>query len=208
MAIILSRPAFIFSLQFPFAFQVLADPELRRDKLYASNAHSTACIVYAAGYFLYDIYICTARFGENGHQFLLHAVLCCAAYGYPILTGHLHYVGACFLMWELSTPFLYLRWVLLKTNRGDGPLMKPANVAFVLVFFACRVVYGPYMSWDFWATTAQELAAPRHGGIPVGVIYSYRTAMFILNGLNYFWFSQMMKIVLGFGGKKAHKKVE
>lgn len=130
-------------LQFPAAFQALADPALRADKLYATTPASRTCIAITAGYFLYDVYICATRFSQNGVEFTLHAVFCCLAYWYPALTGHLHYLGACFLMWELSTPFLYLRWVLLKTGRAEGRLMMPANLAFALSFFGCRIVYGP-----------------------------------------------------------------
>ena len=51
------------------------------------------------------------------------------------------------------------------------------------------------MSWQFWSASGKDLAAPpRDGAIPHAILYSYRTAMFILNGLNYFWFSQIVKV--------------
>ena len=61
------------------------------------------------------------------------------------------------------------------------------------------------MSREFWQLTVGELASPRPGGIPVGVIYAYRVAMFCLNGLNYFWFSQMVRIALFKDGTAAIK---
>jgi hypothetical protein len=97
----------------------------------------------AGGYFLYDLFICVAHYDQNGAAFLLHGALCCAAYWYPVLSGRLHYMGASYLMWELSTPLLYVRWVLLKRGHAKGRWMPRANAAFVLAFFACRIVYGP-----------------------------------------------------------------
>ena len=51
--------------------------------------------------------------------------------------------GAAFLLWELSTPFMYMRWLLLKAGWGHTRLLKAVNVAFMAVFFGCRNVWGP-----------------------------------------------------------------
>lgn len=48
-------------LQFPLALETLRDPEIRADKLYAHNRTSSLCVIITAGYFLYDVYICTVR---------------------------------------------------------------------------------------------------------------------------------------------------
>ena len=119
------------------------DPALTVNPIHATSDASYTCIVLAAGYFLYDVFICITRFQENGFAFSLHAVVCCFAYCTAIVTGHLHHVGAGFLMWEFSTPFLYVRWVMLKAGLGNSKMMPVANYAFVLAFFACRIVYGP-----------------------------------------------------------------
>jgi hypothetical protein len=195
-------------MMFPYAIKTLRDPKLARDKLYASNADSVTMMTIASGYFLYDVFICLARFGENGLEFFIHAFLCSLAYGYPILTGHLHRAGAGFLMWESSTPFLYLRWAMLKLGLGDTKWMKLANAGFILAFFGCRVVYGPIMSWDFWKTTQRELQRPTPNGIPKGVIFAYYTAMLVLNTLNYFWFAKMMKLALNKEQRDRHQKAE
>jgi hypothetical protein len=193
-------------MMFPPAFKTLRDPQLALDPLYAVNATSTTCIVLAAGYFLYDIFVCVLRYNENGPAFLLHGALCCAAYGYPILKGFLHRVGAQFLMWELSTPFLYLRWLLLKGNLGESKLMGIANIAFALSFFGCRIVYGPIMSRDFLRVTFAELADPRPNGIPVPVIYAYYTALLTLNCLNFYWFSEIVRSAMSSDKKKKTKE--
>lgn len=194
-------------MMFPLAFEVLRDPQLAQDPLYAVNSTSTTCIVLAAGYFLYDLLICTLRYDENGPAFLLHGALCCAAYAYPILKGFLHRVGAQFLMWELSTPFLYLRWLMLKGNLAESKFMGIANMAFALSFFGCRILYGPIMSRDFLRETFAELANPRPNGIPVPIIYAYYTALLTLNCLNCYWFVQIVRSGLSGDKKKKLKEV-
>ena len=161
-------------------------------------------MVLAAGYFLYDVFICVSRFGENGIAFSIHAVVCCFAYSVAILTGHLHHIGAGFLMWESSTPLLYLRWYLLKAGWSDSAFMPVANYAFVLVFFVCRVVYGPILSYEFFTATQKELGAPSADTMGPTTIYVYYVAMIVMNSLNYYWFLQMVRLAL-FGTKNSHK---
>jgi hypothetical protein len=105
-------------------------------------------MILTAGYFLYDVILCISRFNENGVAFSIHAVVCCIAYCTAILTGQLHHIGAGFLLWEASTPFLYFRWVLLKAGLAESKYLMPfANYSFIFAFFCCRVVYGPGESW-------------------------------------------------------------
>ena len=177
---------------------------MREDLLYGTSVASMKCIAVASAYFFYDVYICITRFSENGFPFLIHGVLCSLAYAYPLLSGNMHYQGACFLMWELSTPFLYLRWFLIKTNRSNGTLMSIANVLFALAFFGCRIVAGPILSWEFYQASAEEISSPigvRDNPIPLNLLYGYRGAMLILNGLNFYWFYNIVTIAVT-GGKK------
>ena len=80
---------------------------------------------------------------DNGPAFLMHAIICAAVYLLASLGGLLHFYGAAFLMWELSTPFMYVRWMLLKAGWGESMLLTVVNVAFMAVFFGCRNVWGP-----------------------------------------------------------------
>ena len=47
-----------------------------------------------------------------------------------------------FLLWELSTPFVYARWFLHKAGMSRTPAYKVNGVLMVLVFFLCRNVAG------------------------------------------------------------------
>ncbi len=50
--------------------------------------------------------------------------------------------GAMFLLWELSTPFVYARWFLHKAGMSRTTAYKINGVLMVLVFFLCRNVAG------------------------------------------------------------------
>ena len=51
-------------------------------------------------------------------------------------------VGAMFLLWELSTPFVYARWFLHKTGLSRTTAYKVNGILMVVVFFLCRNVAG------------------------------------------------------------------
>ena len=52
----------------------------------------------------YDLIICILRFDEWGISYLIHASCCALIYAYGLSEQVLHFYGAMFLTWELSTP--------------------------------------------------------------------------------------------------------
>lgn len=203
------------AMMFPSAIRTLLDPTMRvshESELYHTSEDSFRCIQVAAAYFIYDTYICTFRYAENGFPFLVHAVLCCMAYLYPLFTGNMHYQGANFLCWECSTPFLYLRWATIKGKFFRSESKKKAwqnasNVLFAMAFFVCRVVSGPWQSWAYFQASGWDLARGDGAGISSTVTWAYRSAMLVLNGLNFWWFSAIMRVALGKGsGEQTEQK--
>jgi hypothetical protein len=85
-------------------------------------------------------------------------------------------MGANYLMWELSTPMLYVRWVLLKAGHADKRYMAYANAAFALVFFGCRIVFGPSESgrrgvvWGARGRGGQRSAPPARRAPACGLV--------------------------------------
>ncbi|CUA68121.1 hypothetical protein RSOLAG22IIIB_03360 [Rhizoctonia solani] len=69
-----------------------------------------------------------------------------------------------------------------------GGLLQAVNgIILLAVFFAVRVCYGLYMSFDFF----QTLLAVR-GSIPIGIVLTYGLGNIALNVLNLFWFTKMI----------------
>lgn len=56
--------------------------------------------------------------------------------------AYMNCAGAMFLLWELSTPFVYARWFLHKAGMSRTTAYKINGVLMVLVFFLCRNVAG------------------------------------------------------------------
>ncbi len=57
----------------------------------------------------------------------------------------------------------------------------------ILVFFACRCVFGTYMSYHFWQHTQEELEHKHPSSMPAAIVWVYRVCNILLNLLNAFW---------------------
>jgi len=67
--------------------------------------------------------------------------------------------GAGFLLWELSTPFVHYRWFLLKAGRSKSRIYLINGLIMAVVFFACRPVWGTYLSYRVGHTTQRPAGA-------------------------------------------------
>ena len=47
-----------------------------------------------------------------------------------------------FLLWECSTPFVFMRWALHTLGRTDSRLYVANGLTMMAVFFLCRNVLG------------------------------------------------------------------
>jgi hypothetical protein len=107
-------------------------------------------------------------------------------------------------MWELSTPFVHIRWLLSAVGRSDGSLYIANGLTMMAVFFCCRNLWGVWCSYLFFGATQKELDAPRPDGFSPAGIWGYRIANVSLNALNAFWFYKMAskagKLLRGGGG--------
>lgn len=192
-------------IQLPLALAVLRDPAMQSDRLYSTSPRSQLMLCISAGYFLHDLFLCVTRFSEWGPAYLIHALLCFTLYVYGALTNCLHFYGAMFLLWESSTPCVYVRWCLHKLGKADSRMYIVNGIAMVATFVLCRNIFGIAMSIDFMRTTAMELASPRPGGISVPIIWLYRVANVILNTLNAVWAYKMVSGAAKLLRRQQHK---
>eukprot|EP00775_Hariotina_reticulata_P003621 gene3621-3884_t len=172
-------------LQISLGIMVLLQPEVNRNTIYGHTQLSTLMCLIASGYFLYDLIAVLLRM--EGFAFLIHACCCLFVYTYAVYSFNLHFFGAGFLLWELSTPFVHYRWFLLKSNQTKTRTYIVNGIIMAVVFLACRPVWGTYLSYRFFVDTEEELRHPVGNFSPSG-IWGYRIANVALNLLNYFWF--------------------
>jgi hypothetical protein len=103
--------------------------------------------------------------------------------------------GAGFLLWELSTPMLHLRWVLYKIGQGGSKLYTYNALAGMATFFLCRIVWGNMLSLLYWWASFAALATQRgRDELPVASVWFYCVCTVVMNGLNAWWFSKMVAI--------------
>lgn len=91
---------------------------------------------------------------------------------------------------------MHLRWVLYKIGKGNTKLYKYNALAGMAIFFLCRVVWGNALSLMFWVDSIRAVKSARADELSMTVITFYRVCTVVLNGLNAWWFSKMVKILL------------
>lgn len=177
----------------PIAVRVLLDPEVYSDTIYGHTQLSVLMCVISSGYFLHDLIIVLLRLDTEGMAMLIHACCCLFVYTYAVYSFYLTFYGAGFLLWELSTPFVHLRWLLHKSGREKSRAYVVNALVMMVVFFLCRPVWGTWLSYKFFIDTEVELRHPRPNGFPASGIWGYRIANVSLNLLNYWWFFKIAR---------------
>eukprot|EP00878_Enallax_costatus_P018026 GHUV01018954.1.p1 GENE.GHUV01018954.1~~GHUV01018954.1.p1 ORF type:complete len:212 (+),score=22.03 GHUV01018954.1:531-1166(+) len=183
-------------IQIPLAIFILLDPYYNKNAIWAKDDFSTLVMAVSAGYFLYDTLECIVRIKHEGVDFLLHGIFCFVVFTNLAHTGYFHFYGAGFLLWELSTPFIHFRWVLYKLGKESSKLYGLNALAGMLVFFLCRIIWGNALSIMFWVDSVRALRTPEGAMLPMASIWFYRLCTIVMNGLNAWWFSKMVKILL------------
>jgi len=204
--------AFVFSCVASYGAVKLtfADPppSFEQDMFFAATPESTFYCAVAAGYFLWDLPMCLAY--GYGFGFLLHAVSALLA---EIIALHplLQPVMSWAHLFELSTPFLNARLLMIACGRTKSLFFRLCEATFFFTFFAVRIVYGYFKSWGFITYTARDLLSDssliRNAGGTRLVVMAW-TAITIsttLCVLNAFWGFGIVKLGLGIGSKAKVK---
>lgn len=166
-------------IQIPLAVVVLSYPDLWIEKLGFTDL-SKFIINISAGYFLYDVHLCITNYKSEGILNLIHALYCCTLYQYVALLKIYQFYLVSALLWEISTPFLHLRWYFYKI-RSLGTMYNINNILLVTTFFVFRIIWGTLISYWFLG----ELNTNKFA-------YILKTCVLIGNLLNYYWFSIMI----------------
>ncbi|GBF91170.1 flagellar associated protein [Raphidocelis subcapitata] len=192
-------------LQVPLGLMVLTNAFFHSDRMFAADHFSSLVMAISAGYFLYDTVECIVRFEHEGPEFLLHGVFCFIVFTTLTHVRCMHWFGAGFLMWELSTPFVHFRWFLYKIGRDKSNVYAFNGAMGLLVFFLCRICWGPVVSLLFWKDSIAALSSPAGASLPLPVVWFYRVCTVVMNGLNLYWFEKMVRIALD-SSKKGGRK--
>ena len=174
---------------------------------YNEDAIFYACV--SAGFFIADFILCVVQFQEQGWQFVIHSLaglsgcLFCLLYGEGLLYLML------LMLFEVSTPFLHIRWWLIEYGFKDGILYVINGLILVVTFTIFRLIIGiPVLAKMVYELhTAPE--RDRHG-VPMRAIFTM--APIVMCILNSIWGLLLWKGLLKAVGclvsrrEKAHKE--
>ena len=178
------------------------DPSSR---IFADTRETRVICIFAIGYFIWDALISAAY---STLPFVMHGVVSTAMYLIGI-KPYLQYYAPVFLIFELSNPFLNIRWFASKylpsENRLASRFQLFNNLIFLVTFFLGRIAWGWYqivcLCYDFYMVSDD----PR---------YLYWDSLIIVAGnlvldvLNAYWFKTMVGVAIKAVKGGAQKKRE
>lgn len=162
--------------------------------------------MFGLAYFIWDAYISSIH---STLAFTVHGIVSTGAY-YIGLKPYLQYYAPVFLMFELSNPFLNIRWYGLKFFPSNNKITKIVllinNLILMIIFFFVRILWGWYQTfmliYDFYTVRND----PRFLLIDTIIVVICNLTIDILNVI---WFSLMVKTAISLifqaPGKKPKK---
>ncbi|CAG9460104.1 unnamed protein product [Pedinophyceae sp. YPF-701] len=198
------------AVQLPVAIALLATDKTFWDHPFSHATPLSKCfMVSVAGYFLHDTWICWRDIQYDGVQMFLHGALAAMLYVGGVATSAWHFWGMVFFTWELSTPFVHLRWALHRAGQKRTPLYRRNGVALIVAFFLVRIVWGLYASAYFWRESALSLRGEVENPAGPALTQVARSFNVLLCGLNLYWFQKMIRIAAAtFLGGAAQKDID
>ncbi|QEU60946.1 hypothetical protein KDRO_D06430 [Kluyveromyces lactis] len=189
-------------------------PDLNsHDRIFSMDPYNVKVCVFAIGYFLWDIYISLIY---STLPFVLHGLISTVVYAIG-LKPYINYYAGIFLMFELSNPFLNIRWFGIKylpqlTKDCQTFMAKVCNViqlvnnvALILIFFLARICWGFYQFYQLCTDFYNIRNDPNFLPLETAIIV---TGNLILDVLNLFWLSTMLSVavrIIKKGGKVQDK---
>eukprot|EP01025_Chloroclados_australasicus_P050018 TRINITY_DN5713_c0_g3_i1.p5 TRINITY_DN5713_c0_g3~~TRINITY_DN5713_c0_g3_i1.p5 ORF type:complete len:124 (+),score=10.16 TRINITY_DN5713_c0_g3_i1:487-858(+) len=100
-----------------------------------------------------------------------------------------------FLMWELSTPFVHLRWLLYKFGKEETIAYVVTFVFMFFAFFVSRNVWGTYVQFYWLYDVYQGIVHPRGEIAPGYILITMLVGGTTLALLNWYWLIKMIDAV-------------
>lgn len=160
-------------------------------RIFGRSRDTEIITVYAIGYFVWDVYISVLH---STLPFVLHGIISTVVFTIG-LKPYIQYYAPVFLMFELSNPFLNLRWFGLKylptENRVCSIALLINNLLLLIFFFSARIAWGWYqigkLTWDFYTVHTD----PRFLWLDSSIIVGGNLVLDVLNAI---WFGTMLSV--------------
>lgn len=185
---------------------------LSKDHVFATTPYSKFYTCMALSYFVWDTIVSTIYVKYFGVGFLIHGIVSTIVFTIALEFKFIQYYSAAFLLFELSTPFLDIRWLGIKLKCLNKYVELLNNIILILIFFFIRICWG----WFQVGKLALDLYPRRHepGFTTIGAIIILSCNL-ILDILNIFWFTKMLTVAIetlkgmfGFAKKTDESKLK
>lgn len=170
---------------------LLSDPYLLENRVYGYTPYSGLVCTMALGYFIWDSIVSLYYVRYFGVSFLLHGLVSATVY-YIGIQPFILYYSAVFIVFEVSTPFLNLRWLGIRfPNCFSDTFNLVNNAILILIFFFVRVCYGWYQTYRL---TTDFISESQDDRFKLHYALIILAGNYILNFLNFYWFYRMFKV--------------
>jgi hypothetical protein len=141
----------------------------------------------AAGFFIADLILCIILVEEHGMEFIIHAIAALAGSTYVSLTGigHLYFLNL--LLFEASTPFLHIRYLLLEYGYGKTIVANINNLLFLLTFAYFRLFKGIPILTKLCYTLIVEKP------LNIYAVIFFVASSIAMSSLNIIWFIKILR---------------
>ena len=171
------------------------------------NIQEVRVTMYFLGYLIHDtlvvLFLIKDTKSAASRQILLHhfvAAIGCA--GNLLIGRYVTTISCAFMLTELSTPFINLRWFLATHNKTDSVLYFWNGITFTFVFFVARNVLQTWITIKLLIPAFIRDNFARNDSIILQMsIYACLVFYLLLLGLNYYWFTRIISGAIKHLGK-------
>lgn len=186
------------------------DNNLWEDRVFGQDPVVSKMMTFAVSYFLFDCLDMLIHPPREAGIFLHH--LCTTVTCGMATRPFVHYHSCMFALWELSTPLLHARALMLTYGHGQGVVFQAISVLLFASFFLVRVVLGAWMVSGLFGDLLPFVQQAYSTGVWTSLAQNSAVALGLTVlgfGLILFWFALMAKgllaIITGQDKVKAKK---
>jgi hypothetical protein len=125
-----------------------------------TSPFSQAMCCLTMGYFLYDLSVFTYLWKLIGGKaevfFIVHHIMAISGLTFVLIFQKGEYLAACFIFYEVSTPFLHAIYFLKQFNWEHRKVYMWTGVLFYFTFFFGRVVMSCFINYQVFATSIRS----------------------------------------------------
>lgn len=158
---------------------------LNYDRIFAISTLSKYMVANSFAYFIYDFTICINNFRIVGIPFILHALSGLLLFGGFHIYQIGHWYAAFILLWETSSPFVHIHWLLTQQNKRSSVLYMVNGIMMFITFGVFRIILGiPVILLGIYES---------YQIIPISAIIPIILISCVGTYLNFIWFNMMIK---------------